>query len=68
MVFVAIAIPKLARSDASTYKASLEGHLNNSHCLAQAINHITAAMFTNCGMGDIEERWVYKESQHLAKL
>ncbi len=56
MVFVAVAIPKLARSDMAFYKASLEGHCNNSHCLAKAINALAGALFTIHGPGDVEER------------
>ena len=32
------------------------GHLNNSHCLAKAINALAGAMFTIYGPGDLEER------------
>lgn len=56
MVFIAVSIPKLARSDNSFYKASLEGHGNNIHCMASAINNIFGALFTICGQGDIEDR------------
>ncbi|KAK6192637.1 hypothetical protein SNE40_004076 [Patella caerulea] len=56
MVFVAVSIPKLARMDSSVFKASLEGHQNNSHCLAKAINALAGAMFTIYGPGDVEER------------
>lgn len=56
MVFVAVSIPKLARSEGSFYKASLEGHANNIHCMALAINNIFGALFTICGQGDIEDR------------
>ncbi|XP_030759273.1 membrane-associated protein Hem [Sitophilus oryzae] len=56
MVFVAVSIPKLARSDQSFYRASLEGHTNNIHCMALAVNHIFGALFTICGRDDIEDR------------
>lgn len=56
MVFVAVSIPKLARMDNSFYRASLEGHSNNSHCMALAINHIFGALFSICGQGDMEDR------------
>ncbi|KAL1505704.1 hypothetical protein ABEB36_005209 [Hypothenemus hampei] len=56
MVFVAVSIPKLARSDQSFYRASLEGHTNNIHCIALAVNHIFGALFTICGRDDIEDR------------
>ncbi|XP_040573731.1 membrane-associated protein Hem [Lepeophtheirus salmonis] len=56
MVFVAISIPKLAKSESSTYKAQLDGHSNNIHCLANAINQIFGALFSICGRDDIEDR------------
>ncbi|KAK4882050.1 hypothetical protein RN001_005369 [Aquatica leii] len=56
MVFVAVSIPKLAKSESSFYRASLEGHSNNIHCMALAINNIFGALFTICGQGDIEDR------------
>lgn len=56
MVFVAVSIPKLARNDNSFYRASLEGHANNIHCMASAVNNIFGALFTICGQGDIEDR------------
>ncbi|KAK9511245.1 hypothetical protein O3M35_005839 [Rhynocoris fuscipes] len=56
MVFIAVSIPKLARSEYSFYKASLEGHANNIHCMASAVNNIFGALFTICAQGDIEDR------------
>ncbi|CAH2071631.1 unnamed protein product, partial [Iphiclides podalirius] len=56
MVFVAVSLPRLARSEGSFYRPSLEGHANNIHCMAPAINHIFGALFTICGQGDIEDR------------
>ncbi|KAF5295542.1 hypothetical protein FQR65_LT10405 [Abscondita terminalis] len=56
MVFVAVSIPKLAKSESSFYRASLEGHSNNIHCMALAINNIFGALFTISGQGDIEDR------------
>ncbi|XP_065218570.1 membrane-associated protein Hem isoform X1 [Planococcus citri] len=56
MVFVAVSVPKLACNDNSFFRASLEGHSNNIHCLSYAINHIFGALFTICNQGDIEDR------------
>ncbi|OXA44151.1 membrane-associated protein Hem [Folsomia candida] len=56
MVFVAVSIPKLARQDASVYRASLEAHSNNIHCLAAAVNSIFGALFTIYGQNDVEDR------------
>lgn len=51
MVFVAVSIPKLARSEHSFYRASLEGHANNVHCVAAAVNAVFGALFTVCSAG-----------------
>jgi NCK-associated protein 1 len=56
MVFVAVSIPKLAKQEQSFYRASLEGHTNNIHCMALAVNHIFGALFTICNQGDMEDR------------
>jgi NCK-associated protein 1 len=56
MVFVAVSIPKLAKNETSFYRASLEAHTNNTHCMALAINNIFGALFTICGQNDIEDR------------
>ncbi|XP_076471600.1 nck-associated protein 1-like isoform X3 [Babylonia areolata] len=55
-VFVAVSIPKLARHDLSVFKAPLEGHLNNAHCLAKSINALAGALFSLYGPGDTETR------------
>lgn len=55
-VFVAISIPKLARHELSVYRASLEGHLNNAHCLAKSVNALAGALFSLYGPGDTETR------------
>ncbi|BFZ05028.1 hypothetical protein BsWGS_08068 [Bradybaena similaris] len=55
-VFVAVSIPKLARMDLSVHKASLQGHLNNSHCLAKSINGLAGALFSLYGPGDTDQR------------
>ena len=56
MVFVAVSIPKLAKSEASIYKAQLDGHSNNIHCLAMAVNQVFGALFSLCGHDDVEDR------------
>lgn len=56
MVFVAVAIPKLARSETSVYRSSLEGHANNIHCIATAVNNMFGALFTITLQQDIEDR------------
>lgn len=56
MVFVAVSLPKLARTEGSVYKPSLEAHTNNMHCLAHAVNALAGSLFTICGHDDIEDR------------
>ncbi|XP_046731027.1 nck-associated protein 1-like [Silurus meridionalis] len=46
LVFAAVSLPILAIDPNSFYKREYGGHQNNIHCLATAINHLTAAMFT----------------------
>jgi len=55
MVFLAVSIPVIARDDRSLFLAELVGHSNNCHCLARAVNHVAAALFT-VHRGNIEER------------
>lgn len=56
MVFVAVSIPKLARSDSSQFKVHLDAHANNIHCLAVAVNQVFGVQFTLCGRDDLEDR------------
>ncbi|XP_051566050.1 nck-associated protein 1-like isoform X1 [Myxocyprinus asiaticus] len=55
MVFVAVAMPTLASNVMSQYSPAIEGHCNNIHCLAKAVNQIAAALFT-IHKGSIEDR------------
>uniref|UniRef100_A0A452S5A5 Nck-associated protein 1 n=1 Tax=Ursus americanus TaxID=9643 RepID=A0A452S5A5_URSAM len=55
MVFVAVSLPTLASNVMSQYSPAIEGHCNNIHCLAKAINQIAAALFT-IHKGSIEDR------------
>ncbi|KAL4635490.1 nck-associated protein 1 isoform X3 [Arapaima gigas] len=55
MVFVAVSLPMLASNIMSQYSPAIEGHCNNIHCLAKAVNQIAAALFT-IHKGSIEDR------------
>ncbi|NWX94076.1 NCKPL protein, partial [Nothoprocta pentlandii] len=46
LVFVAVALPLLASDPASVYNTEMDGYNNNIHCLAKAIIHVSAALFT----------------------
>ena len=56
MVFVAVSVPKLAKSDSSQFKVQLDAHANNIHCLAVAVNQIFGVLFSLCGRDDLEDR------------
>ena len=56
MVFVAVSIPKLAKSDSSQFKVQLDAHANNIHCLATAVNQVFGVLFSLCGRDDLEDR------------
>ncbi|TRY86597.1 hypothetical protein DNTS_018583 [Danionella cerebrum] len=45
LVFVAVSLPSLCADLNSSYNQH-GGHQNNIHCLARAVNHLAAAMFT----------------------
>uniref|UniRef100_A0A8C1RZJ6 NCK associated protein 1 like n=1 Tax=Cyprinus carpio TaxID=7962 RepID=A0A8C1RZJ6_CYPCA len=46
LVFIAVSLPTLCLDPNSFYSRAQGGHQNNIHCLATAVNHIAAAMFT----------------------
>uniref|UniRef100_A0A4W3GXU8 Nck-associated protein 1-like n=1 Tax=Callorhinchus milii TaxID=7868 RepID=A0A4W3GXU8_CALMI len=46
MVYVAVSLPTLASDPTSIYSQMYQGHQNNIHCLAKAINEISAALYT----------------------
>lgn len=56
MVFVAVSIPKLARNENSIYRAELEGHANNIHCIATAVNNLFGALFVITSQQDLDDR------------
>ncbi|KAJ7999415.1 hypothetical protein DPEC_G00194200 [Dallia pectoralis] len=46
LVYIAVSLPILALDPGSCYSREYGGHSNNIHCLATAINQLSAAMFT----------------------
>ncbi|KAM4613658.1 nck-associated protein 1-like [Polymixia lowei] len=46
LVYIAVSLPNLALDPNSFYSREHGGHNNNIHCLAVAVNQLTAAMFT----------------------
>ncbi|XP_048474950.1 nck-associated protein 1-like [Rhincodon typus] len=46
MVYIAVSLPILASDPMSIYNQEHQGHRNNIHCAAKAINEIAAALYT----------------------
>uniref|UniRef100_A0A6Q2ZHZ6 NCK associated protein 1 like n=1 Tax=Esox lucius TaxID=8010 RepID=A0A6Q2ZHZ6_ESOLU len=46
LVYIAVSLPMLALDPSSCYSREYGGHSNNIHCLATAVNQLSAAMFT----------------------
>ena len=55
-VFIAIALPKLATSKLSLYKAGVKASPNNCHVIPLAVNSMASALFYYHDRGDIQER------------
>lgn len=49
MVLLAVSISRLTRYDSSQYKAELQAHGNNAHCIANAINTLAGCLFYDMG-------------------
>lgn len=49
MVFLGVTLPDLAFKPDSTFLPFFEGHENNAHCLAVAINALAGALFAYYG-------------------
>ncbi|KAF6777647.1 hypothetical protein AHF37_02917 [Paragonimus kellicotti] len=56
IVFVANALPRLARQENSLYHLDLEANENNCHCIAYSVNALMVAMFSLLRPGDLEAR------------
>ena len=56
LVFVAVTLPELAFKPDSTFLPSFEGHENNIHCLAIAVNALAGAIFSFYGKEHQQER------------
>lgn len=46
LVFIAVSLPKWARLDSSKFNAAFEGHMNNAHCIAKAVNALASSLLT----------------------
>lgn len=49
MVLLAVSISRLSKYDSSQYKAELQAHANNSHCISMAINTLAGCLFYDMG-------------------
>ncbi|XP_033101445.1 nck-associated protein 1-like isoform X1 [Anneissia japonica] len=56
IVFIALSLKTLVKSEQTIYNSILDAHPNNSHCLAKAINTIAASLFVIHNKNDTEER------------
>ena len=55
-IFVAVGLPTLASNDQSVYQPALAGYENNIHCIATAVNQLSAVIFTVIGYCTVQER------------
>ncbi|XP_065902266.1 nck-associated protein 1 homolog [Dysidea avara] len=55
LVYLGVALPDLAYRD-TNFLPSLEGHDNNAHCLAIAVNALAGAMFASYGAFNQKQR------------
>lgn len=56
LVYIAVALPRLARLESTKYIVALDAHANNSHCLIRAINTLITTFFFEHGQRHIEDR------------
>lgn len=56
LVYIAVALPRLARLESTKYIAALDAHANNCHCLIRAINTLITTFFFEHGQRHIEDR------------
>ncbi|CAF1006447.1 unnamed protein product [Brachionus calyciflorus] len=65
MVLLAVSISRLTKYDSSQYKAELQAHANNSHCIALAINTLAGCLFYDMG-ADIQRNVQSRLTEFLA--
>jgi NCK-associated protein 1 len=56
LVYIAVALPRLARLESTKYIVALDAHANNCHCLIRAINTLITTFFFEHGQRHIEDR------------
>ena len=56
MVYIAVALPRLAKLESTKYIVALDAHANNCHCLIRAINTLITTFFFEHGQRHIEDR------------
>ena len=56
LVYIAVALPRLARLESTKYIVALDAHANNCHCLVRAINTLITTFFFEHGQRHIEDR------------
>ena len=56
LVYIAVALPRLARLESTKYIVALDAHANNCHCLIRSINTLITTFFFEHGQRHIEDR------------
>jgi len=56
LVYIAVALPRLAKLESTKYIVALDSHANNCHCLIRAINTLITTFFFEHGQRHIEDR------------
>ena len=56
LVYIAVALPRLAKLESTKYIVALDAHANNCHCLVRAINTLITTFFFEHGQRHIEDR------------
>jgi NCK-associated protein 1 len=56
LVYIAVALPRLAKLESTKYIVALDAHANNCHCLIRAINTLITTFFFEHGQRHIEDR------------
>ena len=49
MVLLAVSLSRLTKYDSSQYRADLQAHSNNAHCIAAAVNTLAGCLFYDMG-------------------
>lgn len=65
MVLLAVSLSRLTKYDSSQYRADLQAHSNNAHCIATAINTLAGCLFYDIG-ADVQRNIQNRLTEFLA--